>query len=143
VLPLCVLRRSGNEDWNRPELWSSEEWLPVLITGFATQRERTPRGRVFVNAAQTRENDPFELARHIDPRHAPFLHLDCGLQDGLLPETLAFAQQLRESGLSHALVLLPGDHEAPYWAEAFARTRLALQTVFTARAVAPADPPQP
>lgn len=130
--------RSGVDDWNRPELWSKDERPPVAIAGFATQRERTPHGRVFLTDAQTRAFDPFDLARRIDPRRAPFLHLDCGLQDGLLPETRAFADLLHARGIKHSLVLMLGDHEVPYWADAFAHTSLALKPILTR--TAPREP---
>ncbi len=128
----------GEDDWNRPELWSKDEKPPVAIPGFATQRERTPRGRVFVTVEHADAADPSVIATRIDPATAPFLHLDCGLQDGLLPETLALADALRTRGLAHALVLLPGDHDTPYWRDAFAHTRLSLQQFFDKHAT-PSD----
>ena len=131
---------SGSEDWNRPELWSKESRPPVDTPGFATQRERTPRGRVFATAAQANAADPFVLAGGLEPARAPFLHLDAGLQDELLPETLAFAERLRARGLPHALVLLPGGHEVPYWRTAFERTALSLRAFFAPPSLPAARP---
>lgn len=119
--------RSGKDDWNRPTLWSENENVPVLIRGFATQRERTPRGRVFVESGQTGAYDPFVLAQQIEPARAPHIHLDCGLQDSLLPETRAFAAALSAHRLRHSLIELPGDHDVPYWATAFEHTLLILK----------------
>lgn len=124
--------RSGKDDWNRPELWSKEEYAPVPIAGFATQRERTPRGRVFVDPVQTDAYDPFVLAQQIDPARAPHIHLDCGLQDALLPETLALAAALAAHGLRHSLTVLPGEHEVPYWANAFEHTLLIFKPLLAA-----------
>lgn len=134
---------SGTDDWNRPELWSNDDRPPVPIPGFATQRERTPRGRVFVSAAQADAADPLLLVDRIDPARAPFVHLDCGQQDTLLPETLMLAERLRQRGLRHALVLLPGDHDTPYWQEAFARTQLALVMFFKTMNPSPTTSPLP
>lgn len=119
--------RSGQEDWNRPTLWSTDERPPVAIAGFSTQAERTPRGRVFTSVGQAEEADPFVLARRMPVERAPYLHLDYGLQDSLGPETEAFATVLKERGIPYSLVVLPGDHEAPYWTHAFEHALLVLR----------------
>jgi putative tributyrin esterase len=119
--------RSGQDDWNRPELWSSEEKPAVDIDGFATQRERTPRGRVFGTAAQAEAADPFMLIEHIPPQQTPYMHLDCGLKDTLLPETRDFVARLRARGIDHSSLELPGDHETPYWAQAFEHSLLIMK----------------
>lgn len=122
--------RAGAPDWNEPQRWSSDERPPVDIPGFATQRERTPQGLVFATEAQARAVDPYVLAETADAQKLPYLHLDCGLQDGLLPETLRLAEVLRRRKAAHSLVLLPGDHEAPYWSQAFEHTLLVLRAHF-------------
>ena len=122
--------RTGQDDWNRPELWSKDDRPPVAIPDFSTQRERTPQGRVFVTDAQAAAADPFALVDAIDPVLAPMLHLDCGLSDSLLPETLAFAERLRARALRHSLWLGPGDHDTPYWAQAFEHSALRLDATF-------------
>ena len=122
--------RADHDDWNRPELWSKDDRPPVAIPDFSTQRERTPQGRVFVTDAQAAAADPFALVDTIDPAFAPTLHLDCGLSDSLLPETLAFAERLRARGLRHSLWLESGNHDTPYWAHAFKHSALMLDATF-------------
>ncbi len=119
--------RLGKPDWNQPELWSNEERPGVDVKEFSTQQERTPRGSVFLTAAQAGSADPFRLLAMTTPAEAPFLHLDAGSADSLAPETIAFVQQLREKGFAYSYVELTGAHEVPYWRNAFAHTVLALQ----------------
>jgi len=133
---------SGGEDWNRPELWSKDENAAVPIAGFSTQRERTPRGRVFVDPAQTRQADPFVLVDAMTPARAPYLHLDCGLQDSLCPETRGFAARLRDRGIAHSYLELPGDHDAPYWTDAFAHTALILKAALAGASPAHSTSPR-
>lgn len=122
--------RAGTLDWNAPEQWSKDERPPADVSGFATQTQRTPRGTVFSTEAQARAVDPFVLAETMNVQAMPYIHLDCGLDDGLLPETLRLFEVLRRRGAAHSLTLLPGDHETPYWAQAFEHTLLVLRAHF-------------
>lgn len=131
----------GGEDWNRPDSWTMSAKPPVDITGFATQSQRTPPGRVFELAAQALAADPFTLVESIDADSAPYLHLDCGSTDTLCEESRALADRLRSRGLAFSLFEMPGDHDVPYWAQAFAHTVTILRPRLAAQAVAAAEPP--
>lgn len=114
-------------DWNQPEQWSKDSRPPVDIEGFATQRERTPRGTVFLTKAQASSADPAQILAKLSPVDAPYIHLDVGTEDSLAPETRAFVKQLRTRGFAHSYLELAGAHEVPYWQNAFAHTVLILQ----------------
>lgn len=114
--------RVGNVDWNQPERWLEPKTDVVDIPGFATQRERTPRGSVFVSLAQAKRHDPHHLLASLAAKDVPYLHLDVGIEDRLAPETRAFVAQLRSQGIAHSYLELPGAHKAPYWREAMVHT---------------------
>ncbi len=114
-------------DWNQPERWSKESRPLVDIEGFATQRQRTPRGTVFSTKAQASSADPAQILAKLSPVDAPYIHLDAGTEDSLASETRAFVEHLRAGGFAHSYLELAGAHEVPYWQNAFAHTLIVLQ----------------
>jgi putative tributyrin esterase len=70
------------------------------------------------SGSQTRrDNDPYVLARTVDPSRTPYLFLTCGEQEGLLPANRKFAAILAERGFANEFHTAPGDHNWLQWNE--------------------------
>src|ERR1700676_3497606 len=68
------------------------------------------------NGSQTRhDNDPYALARSVDPSRMPYLFLACGEQEGLLPANRKLAAILAERGFAYEFYTAPGDHNWLQW----------------------------
>lgn len=68
------------------------------------------------SGSQTRhENDPYELARSVDPTRMPYLFLTCGEQEGLLPANRKLAAILQDRGFAYEFHTAPGDHNWLQW----------------------------
>ncbi len=66
--------------------------------------------------SQTRkENDPFVLARQVDPGKVPFMFISCGEQEGLLPSNRQFAALLGERKFRFEFHPGPGGHNWDQW----------------------------
>jgi putative tributyrin esterase len=61
------------------------------------------------------DNDPFVLARSIDPVKAPYFFLACGEQEGLLPVNRKFAALLQERHFPYEFHTGPGGHDWNQW----------------------------
>lgn len=61
------------------------------------------------------ENDPFWLARRLDPKKAPAIWFDCGLDDQLLEHNRRLHRHLTRLGIAHEYHEFPGGHEWSYW----------------------------
>jgi putative tributyrin esterase len=108
-------------DWNSPQLWSDGD-RTIDVTNFSTQLQRTPKGLVFKTAADADVYDPYVLLKHIDSASLPFIHIDCGSKDGFLKEAYEFVALLDKKTKHYSFVVLPGEHEVPYWAQAIEHT---------------------
>jgi putative tributyrin esterase len=64
-----------------------------------------------------RDNDPYALARSVDPSRMPYLFLTCGEQEGLLPANRKLAAILAERGFTYEFHTAPGDHNWMQWNE--------------------------
>jgi len=62
-----------------------------------------------------RDNDPFVLARQVDPKNAPFMFVTCGEQEGLLPSNRQFAALLAERKFRFEFHPGPGGHNWNQW----------------------------
>lgn len=70
------------------------------------------------SGSQTRrENDPYALARSVDPTRTPYLFLTCGEQEGLLPANRKLAAILEERGFAYEFHTAAGDHNWVQWNE--------------------------
>jgi len=70
------------------------------------------------SGSQTRhDNDPYALARSVDPSRMPFLFLTCGEQEGLLPANRKLAEIFAERGFAYEFHTAPGDHNWLQWDE--------------------------
>ena len=68
------------------------------------------------SGSQTRhDNDPYVLARSVDPSRMPYLFLTCGEQEGLLPANRKLAAILQERGFAYEFHTSPGDHNWVQW----------------------------
>jgi putative tributyrin esterase len=77
-----------------------------------------PHLRGIAATAQLRnENDPFWLAQQLDPKKAPAIWIDCGLDDGLLEHNRKLDKHLTKLGIAHEYHEFPGAHEWSYWDE--------------------------
>jgi putative tributyrin esterase len=62
-----------------------------------------------------RENDPFVLARRIDPAKVPYIFLTCGNQEGLLPANQSFDKVLQERQFKYEFHVVQGGHDWSQW----------------------------
>lgn len=62
-----------------------------------------------------RNNDPFMLARKVDPSQVPYLYLTCGEQEGLLPSNRKFAALLVQRHFEFEFHTGPGGHNWNQW----------------------------
>lgn len=70
------------------------------------------------SGSQTRrDNDPFTLARSVDPQRAPYFFLTCGDQDGLLPPNRDFAALLEQRHFRYEFHHARGGHDWTQWDE--------------------------
>jgi len=66
--------------------------------------------------SQTRkENDPFVLARVVEPKTAPFIYITCGEQEGLLPANRHFAELLASRQFHFESHFGSGGHDWNQW----------------------------
>ncbi|MHB8996898.1 MAG: alpha/beta hydrolase [Armatimonadota bacterium] len=73
--------------------------------------------RIYGTEQACRENDPFALAENIDPKQAPAIWMDCGVDDGLLRDSQELHAHFEKLGLKHIYNEFPGSHSWPYWNE--------------------------
>jgi putative tributyrin esterase len=64
-----------------------------------------------------RDNDPFVLARSVDPGRTPYFFLSCGEQEGLLAPNREFAAELGQRHFQYEFHTAPGDHNWNQWNE--------------------------
>ena len=62
-----------------------------------------------------RRNDPFLLARSVDPAKTPYIFISCGQSEGLAPPIHEFAALLSARHLRHQFQVLPGGHDWNQW----------------------------
>jgi putative tributyrin esterase len=62
-----------------------------------------------------KENDPFIVARSVDPSHSPYLFLTCGQQEGLLAANKKFAALLEQRHFHYEFHPVPGGHDWNQW----------------------------
>ncbi len=60
-------------------------------------------------------NDPFVIARSVDPTRIPYLFLTCGEQEGLLPANRQFAALLKARHIPNEFHTGPGGHDWSQW----------------------------
>jgi S-formylglutathione hydrolase FrmB len=64
-----------------------------------------------------KSNDPFLLARSVQPSSAPYFFLTCGEQEGLLGPNRTFASLLEARHFQYEFHTTPGDHNWKQWDE--------------------------
>ncbi len=69
------------------------------------------------DGAMRKANDPFVLARQVDPDRIPFMVITCGTQEGLLPSNRQFATLLAERHFRFDFSPRPGGHNWNQWNE--------------------------
>ena len=62
-----------------------------------------------------RDNDPFVLARTVDPQNASYFFLTCGEQESLLPANREFAASLGRRGFTYEFHTVRGGHDWNQW----------------------------
>jgi len=82
--------------------------------GFPWMAEVT---RIYGDEKTCAANDPFALAAKLDPQKAPAIWLDCGVDDGLLPDNQALHAHLKKLRIKHQYHEYPGTHNWAYWDE--------------------------
>jgi S-formylglutathione hydrolase FrmB len=66
---------------------------------------------------ESRARDPLTLVTQLDPEHAPYFYVACGLDDSLLGASRAFEKLLSARNLPHRYVEVPGGHTWTVWDE--------------------------
>jgi S-formylglutathione hydrolase FrmB len=77
-------------------------------------RESTGRAYGAAMSATRSENDIFALVR-TSSTPLPYMFLQCGIQDVLLPSNRRFAAELSSAGIPYEYHELPGDHTWDFW----------------------------
>lgn len=67
------------------------------------------------NRQYQHDNDPFVLARRVDPAKVPFFFISCGEQEGLLPANRQFAALLAQRHFQYEFHAVPGGHNWNQW----------------------------
>lgn len=62
-----------------------------------------------------KENDPFSLARSVDPARVPYLYLTCGDREGLLPANRRLAAILDARNFQYEFHVVRGGHDWAHW----------------------------
>jgi putative tributyrin esterase len=62
-----------------------------------------------------RDNNPFVLARNVDPTKTPFMFMTCGDQEGLFPSNRQFAALLGKRNFHFEFHPGPGEHDWNQW----------------------------
>jgi putative tributyrin esterase len=62
-----------------------------------------------------RRNDPFVIAKSVNPAAVPYLYLSCGGQDAFLPANRDFVALLTAQHIEHEFRIDPGGHDWAYW----------------------------
>ena len=95
--------------------------LDVPTRPFSWRRMAQYRGHAQIFGAwgsETRSaNNPYALARSIDPAKAPYLYLTCGEQEGLLSANQRFEAVLKKRGFPNEFHSAPGGHDWNQWNE--------------------------
>jgi S-formylglutathione hydrolase FrmB len=93
--------------------------LDVPSRPFSIKRMGQYRGHAQIfgpwGSETRRANDPYVLARSIDPVRATYLYLTCGEQEGLLPANKRFAAILQKRGFQYEFHPGPGGHDWNQW----------------------------
>jgi putative tributyrin esterase len=87
----------------------------VTTVGFSSQAERTPRGDPFVTADDCARYDPYRLVHQVARDRLPHIYLDCGTEDGWLPNTREFLDVLLKNNIPCTYTQSPGEHRGAYW----------------------------
>lgn len=67
------------------------------------------------NGELQHKNDPFVLARSVDPKNVPYLFLTCGEQEGLLSSNRQFSRLLAARRFQFEYDFGPGSHDWNQW----------------------------
>ena len=62
-----------------------------------------------------KENDVFALAAAVRPAGAPYIYIDCGTSDALIPSNRQVIEALRKSAVGYEYHEVPGTHAWDYW----------------------------
>jgi putative tributyrin esterase len=87
----------------------------INVEGYSTQKDRTPRGQIFVKPEDAEAVDPFSLVLKIPKDKLPHIYLDCGDEDFLISSTRGFMQLLVENDITFHFGQSGGKHEEDYW----------------------------
>ena len=94
----------------------SSSGLPAFLQHPDEAKLLSPEAsRIFGANPKDGPEDPFRLAREVNPKKAPALRLDCGEEDPFLRQNRVFHEHLNALGLAHEFVERPGTHNWEYW----------------------------
>jgi S-formylglutathione hydrolase FrmB len=87
----------------------------INVDGFSTQKDRTPRGQIFLKPEDAEAVDPFTLVLKIPKDKLPHIYIDCGDEDFLISSTREFMKLLVENNIPFHFGQSAGKHEEDYW----------------------------
>ncbi len=101
--------------WQNALKDDSSRAFGIAVEGFASQRERTPRGKPFVTPADADASDPFKLLPLVPPDQLPHIYLDCGVDDRRLGASQEFMGLLMRQNIPFTYGQAGGAHNSAYW----------------------------
>jgi S-formylglutathione hydrolase FrmB len=87
--------------------------IPKTVTN-EFERERL---QIFGAEADGGKDCLYGLAEKLDPKKAPAIRIDCGVDDGLLEDNRDFVKHLKKLKIEHEYEEFPGAHTWAYWDE--------------------------
>jgi putative tributyrin esterase len=107
----------------------------IVIEGFRSQAERTPKGKLVVKPEDADAIDPFKLVLAVPKDKLPHIYLDCGTEDRLIKANRDFAKLLIENNIPFTYGESPGAHNGAYWTREI-NTSVAVQYAIIRRNLA-------
>lgn len=129
-------RIKKNNPW-KPRDPSTKPDPRVTTPGFSSQKERNPKGQMFVTVEDCARNDPFELVLKVPREQLPHIYLDCGTEDPFFKASAAFVKLLLDNKIPVTFAQSPGKHTGPYWKREIAIS-MAVQHAVIQRSLAAA-----
>ncbi|MDX2036911.1 MAG: alpha/beta hydrolase family protein [Isosphaeraceae bacterium] len=117
---------------------SDREDASIGVADFDSQRERTPKGTLFVKVEDAEKYDPFKLVLEVPKDRLPHLCIDCGTEDGLIRSNEEFLRILLDNKIPFTYSQSPGGHVPAYWAREIGHA-LAVQATILRRELAKAE----
>jgi putative tributyrin esterase len=108
--------RSGQPLPPRKDQISNTPNPDIIIEGFRSPAERTPKGKLVLKPEDADAIDPFKLVLAVPKDKLPHIYIDCGTEDRLIKSNRDFVKLLTENNIPFTYGESPGGHVPAYWA---------------------------